>query len=72
MEKVLGKRGLVGWLVIIASLFVWIVVIGLWYKPEDVLNLSDRSNILIALWWTIVCGVCVFVGLRIEKNRTSG
>ena len=67
-----SKRGLVGWIVVIAALFAWIIVIAIWYKdPEPILDLSDKTNILIALWWTVVCGICVFVGLRIEKARGS-
>ena len=68
-----SKRGMVGWTIVIAAFFVWIIVIAFWYKnPEPVLNLTDKTSILIALWWTIVCGICVFVGMRMEKERVAG
>ena len=64
-----GKRGLVGLLVIFAALFVWIVIVTVWYRPASVLDLTDNTNMFIALWWTVICGICVFIGLQVEKQR---
>ncbi|HLC53415.1 MAG TPA: hypothetical protein VJK03_02630 [Candidatus Nanoarchaeia archaeon] len=65
-----SRRGLVGWLVVLAAFFVWIIVIVLWYRP-NMLDLSDKTNLLIAGWWTIIAGVCIFIGIRMEKIRST-
>ena len=71
MKEGLSRRGLVGWVVVFAAIFVWLIVIGYWYGPRPTLDLADRTDILIALWWTIVCGICVFIGMRIEKVKVT-
>lgn len=66
-----SKKGLVGWLVVFSAFFVWLIILVVWYNPSPVLDPSDKSNVLIVLWWTVVCGICVFIGLRIEKTRET-
>lgn len=65
------KRGAAGLLVVYAAIFVWLMTVAVWYRPASVLDLTDNTNMLIALWWTVVCGICVFVGLQIEKSRAE-
>ncbi len=69
MNEVHGRRGLAGLGVVLAAIFVWVIVVTLWYKPASLLDLTDQTNLFITLWWTGVCGVCVFIGLKIEKSR---
>ena len=66
-----GRKGIAGWLVVFAAIIVWIIVIGYWYGPRPMLDPTDKTDVFIALWWTIVCGICVFIGLRIEKVRAT-
>ena len=69
MSMIHSRRGLAGFAVVCAAVFVWIIIVTLWYQPASLLDLSDNTNLLIALWWTIICGVSVFIGLQIEKNQ---
>lgn len=64
-----GRNGLGGLGVVFAAIFVWIVVVTLWYKPTSLLDLTDQTNMFITLWWTGICGICVFIGLQMEKSR---
>jgi hypothetical protein len=64
-----GRGGLAGLGVVFAAIFVWVIVVALWYKPAPLLDLTDQTNMFITLWWTAICGICVFIGLRIEKTR---
>lgn len=66
-----GKHGLAGLLVVYAALFAWLMTVAVWYRPASVLDLTDNTNMLIALWWTVVCGICIFVGLQLEKSRAE-
>lgn len=66
-----SKKGLVGWIMVFASVFVWLLVVALWYKPSPVLDPSDKTNMMVAFWWTLVCAACAFIGLRIEKKRLN-
>lgn len=66
-----GKQGLAGLLVVYAAIFAWLMTIAVWYRPASALDLTDNTNMLIALWWTVVCGICVFVGLQVEKSRAE-
>lgn len=67
-----NKRGMTGWILVASAFFVWLVIVTIWYDPKPALDLSDNTNIIITLWWTIVCAVSVFVGLKIEKNKSAG
>ena len=69
MKGVHSKRGFAGLAVVFAAMFVWIIIVTLWYRPASLLDLTDQTNMFITLWWTAICGICVFIGLRIEKNR---
>ena len=69
MSILAQRRGLAGWLMALAAVVVWIVVVAMWYRPASVLDPTDQTNLFIVLWWTIVCGACVFVGIRFEKIR---
>ncbi|OGW75289.1 MAG: hypothetical protein A3J72_03400 [Nitrospirae bacterium RIFCSPHIGHO2_02_FULL_40_19] len=64
-----SKRGLAGLAVVFAAMFVWIIIVTFWYQPASLLDLTDQTNMFITLWWTAICGICVFIGLRIEKGR---
>lgn len=65
----MNKRGFAGWLVVLSAFFVWIIVVTVWYDPAPAIDVADKTNILIALWWTVICGVCVFIGLGLERKR---
>ena len=53
----MNKRGFAGWLVVLSAFFVWIIVVTVWYDPAPAIDVADKTNILIALWWTVICGV---------------
>lgn len=66
-----NKRGLAGYIVVIAALILWVVVVVIWYnsQPLPQLDLTDKKNMFIVVWWTLVCILCAFIGLRMEKAR---
>ncbi|MBS3089659.1 hypothetical protein J4461_02125 [Candidatus Pacearchaeota archaeon] len=66
-----SKRGLAGWILIFASLIVWLIIIIVWYRPSSVLDLTDKTNLFIVIWWSIVCIICLFIGYRIERRRET-
>ena len=67
----MNKRGFAGWLIVLAALFVWIIVVTVWYDPAPAIDLADKTTLLIALWWTVMCGVCVFIGLGMERKKSE-
>lgn len=69
MKGMDSRRGLAGLAVVFAAIFVWIIIVTLWYRPASLLDLTDQTNMFITLWWTAICGICVFIGLRMEKSR---
>ncbi len=72
MNGVESRRGFAGLAVVFAALFVWVIVVTFWYHPASLLDLTDQTNLFITLWWTGICGICVFIGLRIEKEQQYG
>jgi|YelNatPaOPRAMG01_1025707.scaffolds.fasta_scaffold38089_3 hypothetical protein len=67
------KKGMVGYVIVAASLVLWLVVILVWYntQPTSELDLTENKNLFVALWWTIVCALCAFIGLRMEKIKAT-
>jgi len=63
------KRGMVGWSMVLASFFMWVMIVTVWYDSAPALDLVSNRNLTIAIWWTVVCGACVFVGLKMEKVK---
>lgn len=70
MKLISSRRGLVGWGMIFASFFAWIIVITMWYQPSNQLDLTEKTTLTIALWWTAICGACAFIGLYLEKSAS--
>lgn len=68
MLRLLNKRGITGWILVVASLILWVIIAAFWYGPPSELNPMDQSNVVVLFFWTIVCGVCIYIGIRLEKK----